>query len=758
MPRLILFLAYCSIALVPVLQAQTSATNEPLFSGLPAQVAEQKARYQNLKSAELQPESGQLDQLILSLSRYDIEADGCITYWENRLADARLITGELVDNKAADNPLKKDIQHLEDELARCRQVKLETEAILTQATEDKQAIFKARLLSREPGLLPVLASFIRLDAYESEGRIASVSKLIDKLKVWKGWSGLLLSFLLGGVLGTGWLLWEKKHRRARTEVSSVTLRGIFRGFARTAPWLLGVIAMQLFLLLDGQAPVVVQKLTLVLLLMFLVFAAIRGLLTFDLIDKDEAQRPFLNRLRYLSWLMITVTATNTLFNLPLFDQVPDAGSNYLIWFGTLMLSVLTTISLLRLLSRGVADHSGEERVEGGVRVSLVVLLTILLLLPVVVGAFGYRNLAAFVLFGLYASMLVGVAFFLLAKVGPEFLDSLDSGKLPWHQKMKASLGLTAQQAIPGLIWVRVLLFVVLLFGAGYLLMMAWGASSQQLNVVAEGLLGGFDAAGIHFDPLRLLLAVLLLVVAFALLPLFRQLAVESWISHTKLSRGAREATQTLVGYGWIAIGLMLALSLAGVNFQNIAIIAGALSLGIGFGLQNIVNNFVSGLILLFERPVRRGDWVEVGGTEGYVRDISIRSTVIQTFDRADVIVPNSELISNQVTNWVLKDTYGRMTAPVGVAYDTDPARVVTLLDQIARAHPEVISDRNDFPIRAFFRRFGDSALEFELRCFLRDVDSRTRILHEINMEIYRVFMEEGVEIPFPQRTVHLNSV
>ena len=192
--------------------------------------------------------------------------------------------------------------------------------------------------------------------------------------------------------------------------------------------------------------------------------------------------------------------------------------------------------------------------------------------------------------------------------------------------------------------------------------------------------------------------------------------------------------------------------------QNLAIIAGALSVGIGFGLQNIVNNFVSGLILLFERPIRRGDWIVAGNTEGFVKSINIRSTQIETFDHADVIVPNSELISQQVTNWMLADRYGRVVVPVGVSYDADPEQVRDILLGIAEAHPLVLKNHHTLPgPNVLFRQFGESSLDFELRFFITQVDQRLSTISQINFEIFRAFRREGIEIPFPQRDLHLRS-
>ena len=223
-----------------------------------------------------------------------------------------------------------------------------------------------------------------------------------------------------------------------------------------------------------------------------------------------------------------------------------------------------------------------------------------------------------------------------------------------------------------------------------------------------------------------------------------------------MDHASKESMVSLTGYFTVALAFLLALSIAGVELANLALIAGALSVGIGFGLQNIVNNFISGVILLFERPIKTGDWIVVGGTEGYVKKISIRSTQIQTFDRSDVIVPNSELISTQVTNWMFRDKIGRVIVPIGVAYGSDVQRVKENLLHIAHHHQAVITKS---PIIAkpwvLFRAFGDSSLNFELRCYIRSVDERLSVISDMNFEIDKAFREAGIEIPFPQRDVHL---
>jgi small-conductance mechanosensitive channel len=171
-----------------------------------------------------------------------------------------------------------------------------------------------------------------------------------------------------------------------------------------------------------------------------------------------------------------------------------------------------------------------------------------------------------------------------------------------------------------------------------------------------------------------------------------------------------------------------------------------------------VNNFVSGIIMLVERPVRNGDWIVVGDTEGFVEQISIRTTTIRTFDRADVIVPNSDLISGQVTNWTLGNTYGRAKLQIGVAYGSDVELVIETLLEIAKKHPSVISGNAQLPDPyVLFLDFGDSSLDFELRAIIRDVNYRLHVISDLNRAINAAFNNLGIEIPFPQRDLNFRG-
>jgi len=227
---------------------------------------------------------------------------------------------------------------------------------------------------------------------------------------------------------------------------------------------------------------------------------------------------------------------------------------------------------------------------------------------------------------------------------------------------------------------------------------------------------------------------------------------ERVLPQTHLEPGVRHSLAAGFGYVGIVIAAVDGITVLGVDLSNLAIIAGALSVGIGFGLQNIVNNFVSGLILLIERPIKVGDWVEVGGNVGIVKRISVRSTEIETFQRAAVIVPNAEFLSASVTNWTHKDRSGRIEILIGVAYGTDTGLVRDTLLGLAAAHEEVLVTPG--PI-VLFNDFGASSLDFELRCYTANVMRRRAIASELRYVIEAAFRAAGIEIPFPQRVVHM---
>jgi small-conductance mechanosensitive channel len=223
----------------------------------------------------------------------------------------------------------------------------------------------------------------------------------------------------------------------------------------------------------------------------------------------------------------------------------------------------------------------------------------------------------------------------------------------------------------------------------------------------------------------------------------------------RFDRGIRDAIKKLLHYSMVFVGFLFAMSLAGVELKNFAVLAGAFGIGIGFGLQNIVNNFVSGIILLFERPIKVGDIVIIDNAWGTVLRIGLRSTVVTTLDESEIIVPNSLLVSEMVTNWSLTSPLCRVSIPVGVAYGSDVPLVLKILVEAGEENEDILTDPAPSPL---FNGFGDSSLDFELRVWISNVRDRLRVRSEVCQFIDRRFREEGVEIPFPQRDLHFRSV
>ena len=202
-------------------------------------------------------------------------------------------------------------------------------------------------------------------------------------------------------------------------------------------------------------------------------------------------------------------------------------------------------------------------------------------------------------------------------------------------------------------------------------------------------------------------------------------------------------------------GLFVALAAAGFEVSQLAIVVGALGVGIGFGLQNVVNNFVSGLILMFERPIQPGDVVEVGGTSGKVREIGMRATTLSTFEGADVVVPNGMLLNEKLINWTLSDTDRRIDVNVGVAYGTDPRKVLELLMEVTAATPGIATQPEP---TVLFVGFGASSLDFAIRAWTNNFGDWVKIRSDLNVRVYDALQAAGIEIPFPQQDVHVRSV
>jgi potassium-dependent mechanosensitive channel len=300
-------------------------------------------------------------------------------------------------------------------------------------------------------------------------------------------------------------------------------------------------------------------------------------------------------------------------------------------------------------------------------------------------------------------------------------------------------------------WLRLLLDGGLLVVGGLAIAAIWFAPFGEFWAEARRLLSGVSIGGVTFSIYDLLVA----LAVFATILLMTRMG-QRFLSHRLLPRtafdtGVQNSLSAGFGYLGVILAAVFGISALGIDLSNVALIAGALSVGIGFGLQAIVGNFVAGIILLIERPVKVGDWVKVGDNEGTVRRITVRSTELMTFQRASVIIPNSDFISTPVVNWTHKDHFGRIEVAVGVAYGSDVEKVRHVLLDCAQRHERVLTSPAP---QVLFLNFGDSSLDFELRCFTNEVSYRLSISSDLRFAIDAAFREAGIEIPFPQRVIH----
>jgi small-conductance mechanosensitive channel len=287
-----------------------------------------------------------------------------------------------------------------------------------------------------------------------------------------------------------------------------------------------------------------------------------------------------------------------------------------------------------------------------------------------------------------------------------------------------------------------------------LLALIWGARVVDIQDVWLSLKDGVVLGDTRISISDFITFVIIFSIGYTLTRLLQSALRLSVLPNTKIDTGAQNALVTGVGYVGIFFSALIAITSMGLDLSSLAIVAGALSVGIGFGLQAIVSNFLSGIILLVERPIKVGDWIQVGAYSGYVSKIAVRSTTIDTFDQANVIIPNADFISGTVTNMTHLSKRGRVKVPVGVAYDSDPVLVKEILMDIVSSNANILKSPGP---SVFLLGFGPDSIDFEIRGILRDVNSITSTRSDINFEILRRFAQEGIEIPFGQRDITIKN-
>jgi potassium-dependent mechanosensitive channel len=374
------------------------------------------------------------------------------------------------------------------------------------------------------------------------------------------------------------------------------------------------------------------------------------------------------------------------------------------------------------------------------------LLIVALLVALLAAAAGYTRLARLLTPGVFVGAVLALAAFGYLRVGGGIVALALRVWPLFSLRMVANYReLLERKVYRLLIWIAVMGASVRYLSYLGLLDPAWSLGEALLSTKLE-------RGSIAISLGNVLEFFLTVWFAYLLSRFLRFVLQEDVYPRINLAPGLSYAASSLLNYIILALGFVAGLGVLGVDFSKVSVLAGAFGVGIGFGLQSIVNNFVSGLILLFERPIHVGDTVEVGNLQGTVRRIGIRASVIHTGAGADIIVPNSQLVTDKVTNWTLSDRLRRVDLPVGVNYGADPKKVIELLEQVAGAHPDVLPEPGP---RALFMAYGDSSINFELRVWPRQFNLAAQVKSDLAAAIYDAVQAAGMSFPFPQREVRV---
>ena len=418
-----------------------------------------------------------------------------------------------------------------------------------------------------------------------------------------------------------------------------------------------------------------------------------------------------------------------------------------------LFEMLVAIAIVIWLVRSKALHDRGEaaaanpwtkRIRLGLDISLV-----LLVVATLAAIAGFVRLAVLIGYGVLNSAYLALLLVALVRAADAIVA------LILHSRVARVFNVIGKRAPALRIRIRGLLTIVAVI-TWLLVTLDLFAVRDSLVAIASGVLFAKLRAGAIAISLADVLAFSITILgAFLVARLINLILDEDVYSRLDLGRGVGFAISAVVKYGIITLGFLLAVSAMGMGMDKITILLGALGVGLGFGLQTIVNNFVSGLILIFERPIQIGDSVEVGSVKGTVRRIGIRSSTIRSFEGADITIPNGTLLSDALTNWTMSDRTRRIEVSVGVAYGTNPDEVIEILREALHGQEGLLEKPE--PV-VLFTGFGDSSLDFVLRAWVADNDDFVKIRSRVALAVNRLLENRGIEIPFPQRDLHLRSV
>ncbi|MFT3986766.1 DUF3772 domain-containing protein [Aestuariivirga sp.] len=393
--------------------------------------------------------------------------------------------------------------------------------------------------------------------------------------------------------------------------------------------------------------------------------------------------------------------------------------------------------------QGLSSPSAQRKVYLSWSASFRAVIWLALAISTAALLFGFVAFGAYLVQQIFETAVLVMLLFLLHHLSDAAVASSFDPQSGLGRRLRSATGL-GERGVErvGLVFRTVVDLLLVLIGLP-LLFLLWTVTWVDFRSMVNSAFIGFRVGSITLSLTSILIAVAISTFGILLTNL-----VVSWmnsriLAETRVDKGVQDSLRKGASYAGYILAIVLALSAAGLDFSNIALVAGALGVGIGLGLQSIVNNFVSGLILLAERPIRVGDWVAIDAGEGLVKRINVRSTEIETFDSCDIIVPNSLLITGAVRNWTHGDTMGRVTINVSAAYGSDPEKVRDILSEIIRAHPKILT----FPEpQVVLLRFGNIGLDFEARGFVAQVFDGSFVASDLRFAILNAFSEAGIKI------------
>ena len=472
-----------------------------------------------------------------------------------------------------------------------------------------------------------------------------------------------------------------------------------------------------------------------------------------LIAMDDVKAKSITKAFYLSFFLIGICS--------MFEHIASQSNSSveLLYFISLISTFIKAFCLVRVVKKffwddnfSDDDMSEDDSVEDSKtqRALRVIFFSSILAVSVItISLFGYPRLAEFIINRTLLTILIVVATLILRKAIFELTTRILLLSF-WVKKLHLRRQLLQKMDF----WIDVIISPIFIILGVLAILTLWGVSTDILLHSIKKLLLGFKIGGVEISLFQIALGIAIFFAALAVVRILRRRLLENILSHVDIEDGIKHSLASGFGFVGFVIAGFIAIAVMGGDLSNVALVAGALSVGIGLGLQDIVNNFVSGIILLFERPIKVGDWVVINGEEGKIKQINIRSTEIETFNRASVIIPNATILSNSLTNLTHENNWMRFKIPVSVAYGSDTQKVKQVLLECATSNKKVLKKPAPYVL---FQNFGQSSLDFELRGYSSNIWEGWEIPSELRFEINKRFIEEGIEIPFTQMVIHQGS-